>query len=320
LPPAPDTTVAPVAAVSGIVSVEDLARQYRETATAVRWPLAPDLEEAPAVTLRNGFAVSLVDFPAPDVCVRHAGCSIVEMEETVAIVQRHLLTEPIQGDGIELGAGCGLLSALLARSPLVRTVLALEVCAAQVQLLIPKVADHLLGAVQGRKVVPIAGSFDDLRIPSASLDFAFEYHAFHHSADLARTVRECARVLRPGGVAVLIDRVQPDSLTDEQIRDMLARVYSPEFLARNAYPLHLKLTRAENGEHEYRTHEWTRAIAFAGLRLEGRLDVHRRRPPADSAGWKRARWHVRETVARLGGRRPVLGPRRETMLLLRKPA
>lgn len=207
--------------------------------------------------------------------------SVQEMFELLALASRHALAAPIEGFGIELGAGCGLLSAVVASMPNVRAVLAVEICQRMPELVIPKVAAEVLGG-DARKVVPVVGSFDDLRMPDASLDFAVEIDSLHHSDDLSGTLRECARVLRPGGQLLCFDRCHPDSITDEQVEAMLSRTYDRSFLLANCYPPETVLTRRENGEHEYRLFEWKAACDAAGLRLE-RIASFSRRVPARAA-------------------------------------
>jgi hypothetical protein len=48
---------------------------------------------------------------------------------------------------------------------------------------------------------------------------------------------------------------------------MLDEVYSRKFMVANCYPPDVKLTRRENGEHEYRMFEWRSAIESSGFRI-----------------------------------------------------
>jgi len=188
------------------------------------------------------------------------------MERLLNLAIRHTGAPRLAGNGIELGAGCALLSALVARSRSVDSVLALEVCEKMAELVVPKVSNWILGS-KASKVIPVVGSFNDIQLPDCSLDFALEIDSLHHSGDLERTLRECARVLKPGGVVLCFDRCHPNSVSDVDVKDMLDMVYSREFLAANHYPVDINLTRRDNGEHEYRLYEWERAFAASGLSL-----------------------------------------------------
>ena len=53
---------------------------------------------------------------------------------------------------------------------------------------------------------------ESIPLPDASVDLAFSTISFHHWADPAAGLREVARVLRSGGLFVLVDNIGPDWL------------------------------------------------------------------------------------------------------------
>ena len=59
-------------------------------------------------------------------------------------------------------------------------------------------------AVPPERVVLCLGSFYDLHLADASLDFVLLAEAFHHADDPRRLLKEVRRVLRPGGVVMII--------------------------------------------------------------------------------------------------------------------
>jgi ubiquinone/menaquinone biosynthesis C-methylase UbiE len=308
------------------------------TASAIRWPVPSELTDGPQVKYRNRFAEKLSRKRVDEIVVSYLYLSISEMAQMLALASRHM-PEPLGGCGIELGAGCGLLASFVARQPRVETVLALEICASCVDLLIPRVAVEVLGA-RAPKVVPVVGSFDDLRLPDSALDFAVEIDSFHHSDDLKHTFCECARVLRPGAWMLCFDRSHPDSLTDREIDEMLSRVYSPAFLKANSYQPDIVLTRRQNGEHEYRMSEWRAAFEGAGLELvASRKFVKRVSFRAAIKGatsilpiWVQKRlynsravnlrttceWFVQQVMRAVQGSGYILAPKETTMFILRK--
>lgn len=308
----------------------------------IRWPLPEALAASPEVVYRNRFAEKLANRDIREILGAYVYYTMEEMDRLLSMAERHVLREPLQGVGIELGAGTGLLSSLVARWSGVRAVLALEVCEGVARQITPKVARAVLDE-EASKVVPVVGSFDDLCLADASLDFAVEIGSLHHSSDLPRTMAEVARVLKPGGTVLCFDRCHPDTLTDEQVEKMLDETYSREFLEGNGYPPERTLTRRENGEHEYRRFEWEAAFAGAGLVLERLVEFReplkfrhavrgllqplrgkrrdrfgRKKPfgPGTARDYLRQRWCLLRGRERCGN--DVLAPRRTTAMALRK--
>jgi SAM-dependent methyltransferase len=232
----------------------------------LRWPIPEEFVSSPAVAYRNRFAVALSQRSVTKIVESFVYLSAGKMDRLVKIACRAVDAAPLRGIGLELGSGCGLLSAIIARQPQVEAMLAVEVCEESAGRLVPKVASSILNG-QREKVVPVVGSFDDLRLPADSIDFIVEIDSFHHSDDLVRTFGECHRVLKPGGRVLCLDRCHPNHISDAEVDEMLSQVYSKRFLTQNFYPPDVILTRRENGEHEYRLFEWENAFRAAGLRL-----------------------------------------------------
>lgn len=258
-----------VARVSGHSNVylpppEELSAMWEVGNPVPAWPVPEQLLQSPAVEYRNRLARELARLPAAEICSRYCYLLPPQMEVLVKQAIAALKLSWPRGMGIELGAGCGLLSCVLARSCEVRSILALEVCEVMARSVIPIVAASVLGR-DHLKVVPVFGSFDCLHLPDCSLDFAAEIDSLHHSENLQATLSECRRVLKPGALLICFDRSHPDTLTDSAIEEMLERVYSPDFLRANCYPENVKLTRRQNGEHEYRLGEWLNAFTRSGF-------------------------------------------------------
>lgn len=320
-----------------------MQRAYASTRKPMQWPIPEALRTADAVTLRDHFARQLATRPAEDIAERYVYLTTRQMAELVRIAEQRFLPHPLRGRGIELGAGCGVLASVVAASPDVEAVLAVEVCEDVTALLVPVLAAHVLGRECG-KVIPVVGSFNDLRIPDASLDFAIENDSLHHSDDLAVTIGECARVLKPGGCLVCFDRCHDNTVTDAEVDQLLSKVYGPEFLAAHGYPPEMRLTRRQNGEHEYREFEWRRAGERAGLQLEtvqpvvGRVTlkkavkglcsqlpwaIRRRLYKTDNATLRHTRAWLRQCAQAVVSRGPSqdrLAPKSTTILVFRKPS
>lgn len=255
-------------------SVSDMIAEYAVTRETIRWPVDAELEAAVKVSYRNRLATQLADKGADEIARKYVYLSDAAMTEMVDLVEQHVLSKPLHGVGIELGSGCGSLAAAVAKRTTVEAVFGLEVCE-NFDVLMEIVAASALGE-NASKVIPVIGSFDDLRIPDNSLDFAVEHDSLHHSDDLKTSMKECARVLKPGGVLICFDRCHPNSVSDDDVNEMLDHVYSSTFLQANGYPTDIVLTRRENGEHEYRLFEWQEAAQAAGLKFTRRCEFLKR--------------------------------------------
>lgn len=58
--------------------------------------------------------------------------------------------------------------------------------------------------VLGTSATLSSGTFEQLPFADASMDVITSRHALHYVADIARAVSECARVLVPGGVLIVV--------------------------------------------------------------------------------------------------------------------
>ena len=314
----------------------------RKSSRTLQWEVPADLIASPAVAYRNSFARALAAKPVDEIVTSYVYLSRAQMAELVDSACNHFRVE-LSGIGVEVGSGCGLLAATIARLKTVSHVYAVEVCEGMVKSVMPKVTAAVLGN-DARKVTCTFGSFDNLELADKSMDFIVEIDSLHHSDDLSRTLKECYRVMKPGGKMLCFDRCHPDSLSDEDVEKMLAKVYSADFLRKNHYPPDITLTRRDNGEHELRLREWKSAFRSAGLELtgiaqfvqkvrfamavKGLLSVLPRPLTAlvyrsNNADWRSTRdWalqYVRPVSPKPEFGRMVLAPKSSTVFLLTKP-
>jgi len=97
----------------------------------------------------------------------------------------------------------------------------------------------------------VADFAERLSVAPASRDLIYARQVLHHLGDLDAGLRECARVLRPGGLFLACREHVVDD--EAQRRKFLA-----------AHPMH----RMAGGENAFPDAAYRRAIAQAGLRLE----------------------------------------------------
>ncbi len=247
-------------------SLEEVLSRGDGSGKALRWPVPEFLGSSELADYHNNFIRELSKKSVPDALEAYVYFSVEEMEKLLSLASRFVLQEPLSGVGVDLGGGTGLLASVVAKSSSVQRVIAVEVAESAADLLIPKVASWVLGK-QAEKVIPVVGTFNDLRLPSDSIDFAVEIDSFHHSDNLELTFSECARVLKPGGWLLCFDRVWGNKHPEADLERLRNIVYSREFLMARGYPPDLVLTRREFGEHEYRRCEWQAGIDAAGLEL-----------------------------------------------------
>ena len=148
----------------------------------------------------------------------------------------------------DLGAGTGIASHAFLAHGATRAV-ALE----------PDPSDEVgQGAIRrlpgGEAIEIVAAYAERLPLANASTDIVYARQVLHHTRDLAAALRECARVLRPGGIFLACREHVVDD--DTQLQRFLAE-----------HPVH----RLAGGENAYSLARYEGAITGAGLRLERTL-------------------------------------------------
>jgi len=101
----------------------------------------------------------------------------------------------------DLGCGTGNAAELIA--PCVKRVLAVDQSDAMLDAARKRCADH-------SNVDFLRGDLEHLPITDGSVDAAVCVLVMHHIEDPAQVCREMARILRPGGVAMIVDMVEHD--------------------------------------------------------------------------------------------------------------
>jgi len=184
-----------------------------------------------------------------------------ELLEILNISNEHTEFSP-SGIGVELGSGCAAISVELTHlHPKIEKIYAIEI--------VPEIVEYAavplihINQVE-EKVKPIVGNFDEIKLEDKSIDFIIEFDSLHHSFDLERTIRESARILKPGARLLAIDRSHW-STSRKRRNELENTIYSQEFLADRGLDRNTCLTRAENGEHEYLLSEYLDAFKKAGF-------------------------------------------------------
>lgn len=188
----------------------------------------------------------------------------MEKEELLEILEISVSANNFEmsGVGVELGSGCSAISVeLVKRNENIRKIYAVEIVPEIVEYAaVPLIYMHKVE----EKVVPVVGSFDDIKLSDNSVDFIIEFDSLHHSFDLNRTIRESNRILKPGSKLLAIDRAHWS--TSKRRRNELENVkYSKEFLTARGLDPNIAVTRAENGEHEHLLDDYLSTFKNAGF-------------------------------------------------------
>jgi SAM-dependent methyltransferase len=162
---------------------------------------------------------------------------------------RALLGAALHGAVVaDLGAGTGIASHAFLAYGASRAV-ALEPDASD------EVGQGAIRRLPGAEAIEIVAAYAE-RLPLAdeSADIVYARQVLHHTRDLAAALRECARVLRPGGIFLACREHVVDD--DAELQRFLAE-----------HPVH----RLAGGENAYSLAQYERAIVDAGLQLERTL-------------------------------------------------
>src|SRR3989344_150572 len=235
----------------------------------LNWPIDSQLKQETEKHYRTRFAQSLKD-KDPLTTIRLMTfdgvvpkIEIQDLENLIDFVEKNFLKKKIKGIGVEVGSGPATFSPVLAKRGLVQKIYAVEVCESIVRLLMPKVVRYILDDNE-QKVSGVMGSFDDMRLPSESVDFIFDFFSLHHSSDLSRTLKECHRILKKDGFIFCFDKARPDYFTSQDLDELLDKECFEEEKKVLDDPDRI-ISRRMLGEREFRLRDWKSYLLGAGF-------------------------------------------------------
>ncbi len=149
------------------------------------------------------------------------------------------------GAVLDLGAGTGIASWAFAKRG-ARVVYALEPDPSE------EVGSGAMQSLIGDMPIQLIASYGEkIPLDDEVVDVVYARQVLHHANDLPRLLRECARILKSGGLFLACrEHVVNDQ---QQLRAFL-----------NNHPVH----QLAGGENAYKLDEYTRAILLADLKLE----------------------------------------------------
>jgi len=102
---------------------------------------------------------------------------------------------------LDVGCGTGRLITWLATQPDAELLVGLDYSPAMAR----RVAEKIAGSPNARKLRVVVGDAERLAFADESFDIVTCCHSFHHYPHQPAAVREFRRVLRPGGLLILVD-------------------------------------------------------------------------------------------------------------------
>jgi SAM-dependent methyltransferase len=186
------------------------------------------------------------------------------------------------GTGIDVAAGMLWLLPALFDALSIERMICLEYSKHRLLKLGPKVIEHY--NLPADRITLALGSFYDIRLPAESVDFAILCQAFHHADDPATLLAQLRKVLKPGGVLIVLgEQVVDWSLGDDLLhmaRYAAARVL-PKALRRGPlHPAHgvpasfiasseqIYRPDPDLGDHAYLPRDYRRMFRRSGFSIE----------------------------------------------------
>ena len=233
-----------------------------------RWTIESDYFQTEDYKLNNKIALEISKKGYNKISKTYSHISPNEIESVLKMSDQ--IYGALNGSGIDLGGGVGSVSSSVAKSESVESIICLEITENCVKECHPIVIPEILKD-KHTKVKSVIGDFDNLKLPSCSLDFAIAWDSIHHSNNVVKTLLEVNRVLKDNGHLIIVDRGHNNSTSDAEIERMLNIRYSEEFLIENYLPRDKILTRKDNGEHEYKYDQWESFFKSSGFEVEASL-------------------------------------------------
>lgn len=245
----------------------------------INWPIDLSLKEELDNHYQTRESFKAKEMPPEDIIKAYTfsyGAPNLKLEVVTKFFDyvEEIIGQPIEGVGLEVGAGPGTHASILAKREKVQKVYAVEASGPIVNNLMPIVAPYVSGTDEA-KVIGVVGDFSNLDLPAESVDFVFDFFSLHHSPNLQQTLKEIHRVLKKDGFLLCFDKARDDSLSDKDLEKLLDIEYTPEFKKKMGVSKDKIHTRRMNGENEYRRRDWLSFFEGVGFKNSRHYNVAR---------------------------------------------
>lgn len=190
-----------------------------------------------------------------------------------------IICKKIHGTVLEVGAGTGIYSCNVAKNKDVDKIYSVEYSDVCVNKLMSFVIEKFpISADKKNKIIPVVGSFDNIKLPDNSVDFIINVNSLHHSENREKTFDELYRVLKPNGYLISLDRASYNTLTNIDLNKKLDAEYTMEFKLQRGFKPDEIYTRRMNSEHDPLLAEWEFLLCRAGFKVNAFWIYELRRP------------------------------------------
>ncbi len=173
------------------------------------------------------------------------------------------LNDNLHGNIIEIGAGTGWCSAILSMKDTIDSVFTMDYSKYCIENLIPQ-AHKAIGA-NTSKITRVLGSYNKMQCNADEFDFIISIGAIHHSENLQATMKECQRVLKPGGYMLALEPCEYNTFTIEEQIAQANKLISGDAI-KSKYGENISHIRnKDDSDHSYRLCEYEAFAIRANL-------------------------------------------------------
>jgi 2-polyprenyl-3-methyl-5-hydroxy-6-metoxy-1,4-benzoquinol methylase len=169
----------------------------------------------------------------------------------------NMINSNISGNILEIGAGDGSMSVILASSEFVNKVYSMECNLPAVDKLIRN--NFINNKIEEERYELVLGSFNDIRKDNY-FDYVIALGVLHHSGNLAKTMRSIYSCLKPGGFLIAQEPYMPDTTPNSLYYEKEQRMKLVQGI--------VSIREKDRDDHFFRKCEYLTACYHAGFDVQ----------------------------------------------------